>query len=131
MNHNILCSYTEVGGRVETAVIYLKWAEWFASDNAVFSLESTCRSKREKTKTTNLEQCDYKSCRVSVGCKSCPTGGHTVTLQRVPRGIGPLWITLPGNREVVQAALSQLSSPPSGTLVNNVLVIFKTENIPL
>lgn len=50
MNHNILCSYTEVGGRVETAVTYLKWAEWFASDNAIFSLESTCRSKREKTK---------------------------------------------------------------------------------
>lgn len=63
MNNNILCYYTEVGGSIETAVTYLRWAGWFASGNVSFSLEPTCRSKLKKTKTTILKQSDYKSCR--------------------------------------------------------------------
>lgn len=132
MKNNILCDYTNVGGEIETAVTYLRWAEWFASDNVRFSLESTCRSKLEKTKITNLKRSIYKSCRVSVGCKSCIAGGHAESLQIIPRGIVPFGITLPGNKRVEQTALSQLSSLPPGTstLVNYIWAIFKTENIP-
>lgn len=127
MNNNILCDYTNVRGEIETAVTYLRWAEWFASDNVHFSLESTCRSKLEKTKTTNLKRSDYKSCRVSAGCKSCTAGGHAESLQITCPGI-----TCPGNKRVEQTALSQLSSLPPGTstLVNYIWAIFKTENIP-
>ena len=118
MNNNILHYHTNVGGRMETAVTHLSWAEWFASDNVSFSLESTCSSKPEKTKTTNLKQSNCKSCRVSVGCKSCRAGGRTESPQIILRGTVPLGITSPWNRKVERTALSQLSSLPPGTLLN-------------
>lgn len=130
MDNNTLCYYTNVGGRVETAVTYLRRAEWFASANAIFSLESTCRSKREETKTTNLKQHDYKSWRVSVGNKSCVTGGHTEHLQIIRRGILLVGVTLLGKKNVEQTAVSQLSSLPPETLVGSIQAIFKTEGIP-
>lgn len=130
MSYNILCYYPPFGGRVETAVIYLRWAEWLALDNVIFSLESTCRSKLEETKMTNLKQSDYKSSRVSVGCKSCITGGHIENFQIILRGIVPCGITLPWNTKVDLTVLFQLSSLPPGTLVNYAWAIFKTKNIP-
>lgn len=36
MNRNIWGYYTKVGRMDETAVTYLRWAEWFASDKCNF-----------------------------------------------------------------------------------------------
>lgn len=37
-----------------------------------------------------MKQYNYKSSRLSVGSKSCVTGGHANSPQIAPKGVGPL-----------------------------------------
>lgn len=78
---------------------------WFTSDNVSFSQGHTCRSKPEEIKTANLKEYNYKCSRVSVGCKSCVTGGHVKSLHTAPKGVVSVGISLPKNKRLIRPFL--------------------------